>query len=126
MTKKWMAVLALGLLAPAAFGQTAMNRAPAPVNVLRQEIKSDKGGMTGATKAFRSERQELLAQEKAELVKVGKTSGTRSQKKQARQAVRAKYASLLKEAHAKSADERKSLLEDITSKRAQIKKLRQS
>lgn len=127
MTKKWMAFLALGLLAPAAFGQAAASRAvPAPVNTLRMEIKRDKDDMTGKTKAFRAERQELLAQEKAELVQVGKTTGTRAEKTQARRAVRAKYATLLKEAHARSAYQKKNLREDITSKQNQIKKLRQS
>lgn len=127
MTKKWMAVLALGLLAPAAFGQTAINpAAAAPVQTLRQEIKRDKGDMTGKTKAFRAERKELLAQEKAELVKIGSTVGTRAQKKAARQAVRAKYAQLLKEAHAKVGYQRKNLREDMSSKHNQIKKLRQS
>jgi hypothetical protein len=126
MTKKWMAVLALGLLAPAAFGQTAMNQSAAPVLTLRQEIKRDKGDMTGKTKAFRAERKELLAQEKAELAQVGKTVGTRAQKKAARQAVKAKYADLLKGARGKSAYQRKNLREDISSKHDQIKKLRQS
>ena len=127
MTKKWMAVLALGLLAPAAFGKTAMNpAAAAPVQTLRSEIKRDKGDMTGKTKAFRAERKELLAQEKAELVKVGETTGTRAEKKQARQAVRAKYAQLVKDARAKLGYQRKNLREDISSKQGQIKKLRQS
>jgi hypothetical protein len=126
MTKKWMAVLALGLVAPAAFGQTAMKQTSAPVQTLRSEIKRDKGDMTGKTKAERAERKQLLAQEKAELAQVAKTTGTRAEKKQARVAVRAKYAALLKEAHAKAAFERKNLREDITSKQNQIKKLRQS
>ncbi len=43
-----------------------------------------------------------------------------------RTAVHAKYAQLLKEAHAKVAYERKNLREDISSKQNQIKKLRQS
>ena len=141
MTKKWMAVLALGLLAPAAFGQTEtavhakkakkpaaeLNQSAAPeMKTLRQEIKRDKGDMTGKTKASRAEHKQLLAQEKAELAQVSKSVGTRAEKKQARLAVRAKYASLLKEAHAKVAYERKNLREDISSKQNQIKKLRPS
>ena len=129
MTKKWMAVLALGLLVPSAFGETSAAMNPsiaAPVQTLRSEIKRDKGDMTGKTKAFRGERKELLAQEKAELVKVGQTTGTRAQKKLARQAVRAKYSQLLKDAHAKVGYQRKNLREDISSKHNQIKKLRQS
>ena len=124
MTKKLMAVMALGLLAPAVFGQT--NQTAAPVNTLRQEIKRDKGDMTSKTKTFRVERKELLAQEKAELAQVAKSTGTRAEKKQARQTVRAKYARMIKEAHAKVAYERKNLREDMTSKHGQIKKLRQS
>ena len=139
MTKKWMAVLALGLVAPAAFGQpvapaahvkkakpAAFNPAAAPVKTLRDEIKRDKGDMNGKTKAERAGHKELLAQEKAELAQVGKTVGTRAEKKQARVAVRAKYAQMLKDARAKGAYERKNLREDISSKHAQIKKLRQS
>ena len=140
MTNKWMAVLALGLIAPAAFGQAempathakkakkpaAISRTAAPVNTLRSEIKRDKGDMAGKTKTQRAEHQELLAQEKAELVKVNKSVGTRAEKKQARATVRAKYASLLKEERAKFAYEKKNLREDITSKHNQIKKLRQS
>jgi hypothetical protein len=136
MTKKWMAVLALGLLAPAAFGKTtvkakidapaALNQTAAPVKTLREEIMRDKGDMAGKTKSFRAEHKQLLAQEKAELVQVGKTVGTRAEKKAARQAVRAKYAQLLKDLHAKNAYQKKNLREDITSKHNQIKKLRQS
>ena len=140
MMKKWMAVLALGLVAPAAFGQASMaaahvkkakvaaglNPTAAPVKTLREEIKRDKGDMTGKTKAARAEHKQLLAQEKAELVQVTKSVGTRVEKKQARLAVRSKYAQLLKDTHSKGAYERKNLREDISSKRVQIKKLRQS
>ena len=127
MTMKAMAVLALGLLAPAAFGQTAT----VPMTVvaahnLRSEIKRDKGDMTGKTKVFRAERKELLAQEKAELVKITGTTGTRAQKKAARVAVRNKYAQLLKEARFKVGYQKKNLRQDMTSKHNQIKKLRQS
>ncbi len=126
MTKKWMAVLALGLLAPAAFGQ-AMDQAAASAGTLRQEIKRDKGDMTGKTKIFRSERKELLVQEKAELVKVTKSTGTRAEKKTARKAVHVKYAQLFRdERSVKVAYQKKNLREDITSKHSQIKKLRQS
>jgi ribosome-binding protein aMBF1 (putative translation factor) len=128
MTMKAMAVLALGLLAPAAFGQTTA-MAPSTVvaaHTLRSEIKRDKGDMTGKTKAFRAERRELLAQEKAELVKIVGTTGSRAQKKAARQAVRNKYAQLLKEARGKVGYQRKNLREDMSSKHNQIKKLRQS
>jgi ribosome-binding protein aMBF1 (putative translation factor) len=128
MTMKAMAVLALGLLAPAAFGETAAINPVTAVaaHTLRSEIKRDKGDMTGKTKAFRAERKELLVQEKAELVKIGASAGSRAQKKSARQAVRAKYAQLLKEARSKVGYQRKNLRDDMTSKRGQIKKLRQS
>ena len=134
MTKKWMAVLALGLLAPAAFGETTVkakaavepSQTAAPVKTLREEIKRDKGDMTGKTKSFRAEHKQLLAQEKAELGQVTKSAGTRAVKKLARQAVRAKYAQMIKDLHAKNAYQKKNLREDITSKHNQIKKLRQS
>lgn len=128
MTMKAMAVLALGLLAPAAFGQTAAVNPMTAVatHTLRSEIKRDKGDMTGKTKAFRAERKELLVQEKAELVKITGSTGNRAQKKAARQAVRAKYAQLLQDARVKAGYQRKNLRDDMTSKRGQIKKLRQS
>lgn len=141
MTKKWMLVSVLGLAASAAFGQADMpaahakkaKKAPsaisqnaAPVKTLREEIKRDKGDMTGKTKAARAEHKQLLAQEKAELAQVAKTVGTRAEKKQARASVHAKYAQLLKDERAKVAFQRKNLREDIASKQEQIKKLRQS
>ena len=126
MMKKWMAVLALGLIVPATFGQTVMNQTVAPVKTLRDEIKRDKGDMTGKTKTARAEHKQLLALEKAELVQVTNSTGTRAEKKQARLAVRAKYVQLLKDARAKDAYQKKNLREDISSKREQIKKLRQS
>jgi hypothetical protein len=129
MTKKLMSVLALALLAPAAFGQSGTAAAPtteAPVKILRDEIKRDKADMVGKTKAARAEHKQLLAQEKVELVQAAKSSGTRAEKKQARVAVRAKYAQLLKDERAKVSFQKKNLREDITSKQGQIKKLRQS
>jgi ribosome-binding protein aMBF1 (putative translation factor) len=128
MTMKATAILALGLLAPAAFGQTAAMTPATQVatHTLRSEIKRDQGDMTGKTKAFRAERKELLVQEKAELVKITASKGNRAQKKAARQAVRVKYAQLIKDARAKAGYQRKNLRDDMTSKRVQIKKLRQS
>jgi hypothetical protein len=131
--------LALALVAPAAFGQTSMPAArvkkaveavgapnAAPVKILRDEIKRDKDDLTAKVKAERAERKELLAQEKAELVKIGKSEGTRAEKKAARQALRAKYAQLMKDVRQKGSYQKKNLREDIVSKQAQIKKLRQS
>ena len=138
MTKNGMA-LALALVAPAAFGQTSMpetrvkkaeaaiaNPTAAPVKILRDEIKRDKGDLTAKVKAERAERKQLLAQEKAELAKVAKSEGTRAEKKAARQSVRSKYAQLMKDAHQKGSYEKKNLREDISAKQGQIKKLRQS
>lgn len=122
MNKKWMTALALALLAPAAFGQANM---PAE-KVLRGEIVRDKGDLSAKLKAERAQRKQLLVQEKAELAKIRESTGTRAEKKQARQAVRQKYAKLAADAHQKSAFERKNLREDMQAKRGQIKKLRQS
>ena len=127
MTKKGTAILALALLlAPAAFGQTAASQSAAPAKTLREEIRRDAGDMTAKTKAGRVERAQLLSQEKVELGRVTASVGTRAEKKRARLVVRAKYAQLLKDARAKTAYQRKNLREDISSKRVQIKKLRQS
>src|ERR1035437_30254 len=127
MTKKVMA-LAFALAAPAAFGQTSMtatNRTAVPVNILRQEIKRDKGDLTAKVKAERAELKQLLVQEQAELAKVAKSVGTRAEKKAARQALRSKYAQLLKAEHEKGSYEKKNLRQDMSSKQGQIKKLRQ-
>ena len=136
MTKKLMA-LALALVAPAAFGTTSMpaahvkkaaveNPTAAPVKILRDEIKRDKTDLTAKVKAERAERRQLLVQEKAELAKVAESLGTRAEKKAARQAVRSKYAQLMKDAHHKGSYQKKNLRDDISSKQGQIKKLRQS
>jgi hypothetical protein len=128
MTMKWTA-LALMLVAPAVFGQTSVT-APhpnaAPVKTLRDEIKRDKGDLTAKVKKERAEHKELIVQEKAELEKVAKSEGTRAEKKAARLAVRQKYGQLMKAAHTKGSYEIKNLREDISVKRGQIQKLRQS
>ena len=130
MTKKWMAVLTLALMAPAVFGQTvvtaAANPAEGQVKMLREEIKRDKQDLTAKVKAARSARQELNAQMKAEFEKVKNSTGTRAEKSSARKALRQKYARLMKDVHAKSVLQRRSLREDMSSKSGLIKKLRQS
>ena len=140
MTKKWMAVLALALAAPAAFGQSvvpavhakkikavsAAKPAEGQMKVLRQEIKQDKSDMAAKTKAARAERRQLAVQLKAELAKVKGTTGTRADKAQARKALREKYARLMQDARSKAVFERRNLSEDITGKSGLIKKLRQS
>jgi len=132
MTKKWMAVLALALAAPAAFGATvkpvpaAARPEAGQVKVLRGEIKSDKQDLAAKVKAARAERAQLAAQMKAEIAKLKGSEGTRAEKAQARKALREKYSRLMKDLRAKSVSARKSLHEDITSKSGLIKKLRQS
>jgi hypothetical protein len=140
MTKKLMA-LALTLVAPAAFSQTSLpvvhskkakpalvmnGQTEAMLKTLREEIKRDKGDLAAKVKTERSERKELLVQQKAELAKVKASEGTREEKKQARQALHDKYVKLMKEAREKIRFERGQLHQDIASKKDQIKKLRQS
>jgi ribosome-binding protein aMBF1 (putative translation factor) len=140
MTKKWMAVLALGLVAPAAFGQTATavpakkakavpaaaGPAAGQMKVLRDEIQRDKQDLTAKRKTKHAARVQREAQRKAEFAKVKASSGTRAEKALARRALRVKYAQLMKEARQKDAYERRNLREDMTSKSGLIKKLRQS
>lgn len=129
MDIKWTTVLALALMAPAAFGETnpAQPAQPAAqVKTLRQEINRDKNDVSAKTKAERTEHKQLLLQEKAELAKIRDSAGTRSEKRQARLTVREKYAKMMAEARQKSVFERKNLREDMQDKREQIKKLRQS
>ena len=142
---KMTMILALALMAPAAFGQTATtaavrvkkakkatvvaaapNQAVASTKILRDEIKRDKGDLSAKVKAERAVHLQLLAQEKAELAQLKGTQGTRAEKKQAHLALRQKYAKMMSEARGQNAFERKNLRQDISSKREQIKKLRQS
>lgn len=119
--------LALALAAPAAFGQTAKTGAePGQVKILREEIRRDKADLSAKWKAARAERAQLAAQMKAEAVKLKSVEGTRAEKAAARRALRAKYARLAKEARERSALQRKRLREDMASKGALVKRLRQS
>ena len=61
-----------------------------------------------------------------ELEKVKAAPGKKAERKAARQAVRQKYAKLLKDAHARRVSETRMLREDVKSKRDMISKLRQS
>jgi ribosome-binding protein aMBF1 (putative translation factor) len=132
MTMKWMAVLALALAAGSAFGETAPGakagqaKPNGQVKILRQEIKRDQTDLSAKWKSSREQRKELAVQLKAELAKVKVSEGSRAEKTHARRALRDKYARMLKDARAKSVFERRNLREDISSKSAMIKKLRQS
>lgn len=132
MTMKWMAVLALALAAGSAFGETgkAVKEAKKPENgqvkILRQEIQRDQQDLSAKWKSAREQRKELAVQLKAELAKVKASVGSREEKVHARHALRDKYARMLKDARTKSVFERRNLREDISSKSAMIKKLRQS
>jgi hypothetical protein len=129
MMTKWMA-LGLLLAGSGAFAATAAPKeTPQTVGslkLLRSEIKRDEGDIAAKVKTERGERKQLLDQEKTEIAKIRQASGNRSEKKQARAAVRAKYARLLQDARQKSLFERKQLRDDMASKGAQIKKLRSS
>jgi capsule polysaccharide export protein KpsE/RkpR len=148
--KMSMLALALALVAPAAYSQTATNavtpvtpvkhvrahaKAKAPkldaeltakIKTLRQEIKQERVSLSAKGKSLKAEHAELLQQENAELAKIKAGSGKKADKKQARLAVRRKYAALYQDARAKHASERRMAREDIQSKRAMITKLRQS
>ncbi len=65
-----------------------VNESAVEMKTLRQEIKRDKGDMTGKTKASRAEHKQLLAQEKAELAQVSKLVGTRREGRCARPCTR--------------------------------------
>ena len=126
--KKTMMALTLALTAPAAFG--AGTSAPVPVRGqvqnLRAEVKRDEGDLSAKWKAAHSERGVLLDRQKAELVGIKAGAGTRAEKKVARQAIRRKYAVLLKEARAKRQSERRRLREDMKGKKNQILRLRET
>lgn len=127
MTMKWTAVLALALIAPAAFGQAAKTAPSAgQVKILRDEIKRDKADLSAKWKAARAERVRLAAELKAETAKLKAVKGPRAERTAALKALRAKYAGLMKEARAKCARERRALREDMASKGALVKRLRQS
>lgn len=104
--RKTMMALTLALAAPAAFGAQAA--APA-----REQVQN-----------LRSERGALLGRRKSELAKIRTGPGTRAEKKAARQAVRGKYAALLREVRVKIRAERSRLREEMKGKRSQIPRLR--
>jgi|GEM_PF-1973545 len=146
--KTSMLALALAFAAPAAFSQTvtattpaapvqkhavkhAKSKAPkldpqtaAKIKNLRAEIKHERADMSAKSKAVKSEHAELVGQEKAELAKVQAGLGKKAEKKQARLAVRQKYAGLFKDAREKRRLERSFLRDDIKAKRQMIAKLR--
>lgn len=132
MTKKWTTMMALVLLAPAAFAGTAKvvpvkgGAHDGQVKVLREEIKRDKTALSEKWKAGRAQVRELGAKMKAELAALKERKGARAEKSAARKAVRAKYAGLMKEARAASAAARRALREDMASKSGLIKSLRRS
>ena len=139
--KTSMLALALTLVAPAAFSQTVTNavthtkahKAPkldaelaAKIKTLRQEIKEERVSLSHKGKSLKAEHAALMQQENAELAKIKAGPGKKAEKKQARLAVRRKYAAQLKDAREKRVSERRMAREDIQSKRAMITKLRQS
>lgn len=139
--KTQLTALAFALVASAAFAQTSVptvqakkekpamlesDAARSSAKTLRGEIERDQGELAAKTKSERAQRKELAAQEKAEIAKVRAGTGTRADKKKVRQAIRERYARLVQDIRHKSDFERKRLREDITSKRDQIRKLRQS
>jgi hypothetical protein len=143
--KTSMLALALALVAPAAYSQTVTaaqtavhahaKKTKAPkldasaagkIKVLRQEIKQERAQLSSKSKSLKTERAALLGQENAELAQVKAAPGKKAEKKQARLAVRRKYAALFKDAREKRVSERRVVREDIQAKRAMISKLRQS
>ena len=122
MTKRWMAVLALCLAAPAAFGQETA-AAKAPVKTLRAEIKRDQGDVGAKWKTERQARHEIRLQHKADLARLRGEPGTRAEKQAVRAALKTKYAGMIRDVHEKGLFEKKNLREDMTSKRSELKKL---
>jgi len=139
MMKTSMLALALSLVAPAAFSQTSLTVAHAKakvpalslsaqgqIKILRAEIKREKGDLAAKRKAVKTERLALAGQKRAETDKVKTTTGTKAQKRQARAAVRQKYAELLKGLRDKRRSESRWMKGDIKSKQDMILKLRHS
>ena len=122
--KSTMMALALALTASAAFGAGEPAPAAGQIQALRAEVKRDEGALSAGWKAARAERGVLLGQQKAELAKIKAGPGTRAEKKAARQAVRRKFALLIKEARVKRQAERSSLRMAMKSKKNQILRLR--
>ncbi|NNN04297.1 MAG: hypothetical protein HKL90_00205 [Elusimicrobia bacterium] len=149
--KTTMLVLTFALAATAAMSQTVMNTAAplapakthahvhaqakkaalAPsaaeqIKVLRAEIKKERADFAAKGQALKAERRQTTAQEKAELAQLKKAPGKKADKKQARLALRAKYAALLKDARQKRRSQSAFLREDVKSKRDVISRLRRS
>ncbi len=114
-------VMALMLVAPAAFGQNS-----GQIKIVRAEIRRDQGNLTTNFKTMRNAHAELEARQKNELDLVRKSSASRANRAAARRAVFAKYAALWSQSRRQADARRRSLREDIAAKRAWIRKLRQS
>ena len=151
--KTTILVLTFALAATAAMSQTVMNTAaplaPAKahahahghakakkaalspsaaeqIKVLRVEIKKERADFAAKGQALKVEHRKTTAQEKAELAQLKKALGKKADKKQARLALRAKYAALLKDVHQKRRSQSAFLREDVKSKRDVISRLRRS
>ncbi len=149
--KNTMLVLTFALAATAAMSQTVMSTAAplapaktharahakskkaalAPsaaeqIKVLRVEIKKERADFAAKGKALKAEHRQLAAQENAELAKVQAAPGKKVEKRQARLAVRNKYAALFKDAREKRRSQSAFLREDVKSKRGVISRLRRS
>lgn len=96
------------------------------IKVLRAEIKKERADFAAKGQALKAERRQTTAQEKAELAQLQKAPGKKADKKQARLALRAKYAALLKDARQKRRSQSAFLREDVKSKRDVISRLRRS
>ncbi len=146
--KMSMLALALALVAPAAHSQTQTNvpaavktharthaksrkhalspSAEGQIKVLRAEVKRERADLSARSRAERASRKTLGEAERAELAKLKTAPGKRTEKTQARRALKAKYAALLQDGRRKSRSQAAFVREDIKSKRQMISKLRRS
>ena len=112
-------ILALMFVASAAFGQNVMQ-----IKIVRGEIRRDLGDLAANSNALRAARAELATRQKEELRVIKKSGASRVNRAVARRAVLDKYAALWSAHRREAAARRRSLQEDIASKKAWIQKLR--
>lgn len=124
--RKTMMALSLSLAASAAFaaGGALPASVRGQVQNLRAQLKQDQATLSAGRKEARLERQALLVRQKEDIAKIKAGPGGRAEKKEARLAVRRKYAALLKEARTKRQEKSRRLREEMKGKKSQILRLR--
>ncbi|MBI4371599.1 MAG: hypothetical protein HY552_04810 [Elusimicrobia bacterium] len=120
--KTWMTALTLALAVPALAKPATPG--PAQARELRAQIKSAREDLAAKGKARKAALKELKGREQAELAAAKSAGTTRRQRALARRTVVEKYARLRHDLAAQRRSEKKSVEDDMKSKRELMRRLR--